>query len=432
MFHIGWFLGSGFGIQSWGAPGAVASDHQWMRPDPYIRMAKLLEEACFDYMMFEDSLMVTDTYQNSMEYPLKHGASSPKNDPLPLLPILARETSHIGLIGTIATTFSHPFSAARLGATLDHLTNGRFGFNLVTASSHRSAQNYGLDKHVEHDKRYTMASEWMDLVGRLWDSWEPGALVADEETGVYVDHTKVHLVNFEGEFYKCRGPLNTLPGPQHRPVICQAGGSGAGRAFGATHADTVIGSSNGMEPMRSYRRDMDRLLAERGRKPNDCKVLFLISPVLGDTEEEAQDKQRAITTQTEASLERSLFAMSYFSGMDLSKFDVDEPLPPDFAARINGHQSTMADYMSAGPTLRQMAKHRATTSVELVGTPDKVAAQMDEITQEIKGDGFLVASPVTLQSITEIARGLAPALKRRGAIRTGYEHATLRENLLAF
>jgi alkanesulfonate monooxygenase SsuD/methylene tetrahydromethanopterin reductase-like flavin-dependent oxidoreductase (luciferase family) len=249
----------------------------------------------------------------------------------------------------------------------------------------------------------------MDLVGRLWDSWEPGALVADEDTGVYVDHTKVHLVNFEGEFYKCRGPLNTLPGPQHRPVICQAGGSGAGRAFGATHADTVIGSSNGMEPMRSYRRDMDGLLAERGRKPSDCKVLFLISPVLGDTEEEAQEKQRAITTQTAASLERSLFAMSYFSGMDLSKFDVDEPLPPDF-----------------------VAKHRATTSVELVGTPDKVAAQMDEITQEIKGDGFLVASPVTLQSITEIARGLAPALKRRGAIRTGYEYPTLRENLLAF
>jgi alkanesulfonate monooxygenase SsuD/methylene tetrahydromethanopterin reductase-like flavin-dependent oxidoreductase (luciferase family) len=211
-------------------------------------------------------------------------------------------------------------------------------------------------------------------------------------------------------------------------VICQAGGSGAGRAFGATHADTVIGSSNGMEPMRSYRRDMDRLLAERGRKPTDCKVLFLISPVLGDTEEEAQEKQRAINAQTEASLERSLFAMSYFSGMDLSKFDVDEPLPPDFAARINGHQSTMSDYMSAGPTLRQMAKHRATTSVELVGTPDKVAAQMEEI----KGDGFLVASPVTLKSITEIARGLAPALKRRGAIRTGYEHATLRENLLAF
>jgi len=177
---------------------------------------------------------------------------------------------------------------------------------------------------------------------------------------------------------------------------------------------------------------MDRLLAERGRKPSDCKVLFLISPVLGDTEEEAQEKQRAITTQTAASLERSLFAMSYFSGMDLSKFDVDEPLPPDFAARINGHQSTMSDYMSAGQTLRQMAKHRATTSVELVGTPDKVAAQMDEITQEIKGDGFLVASPVTLQSITEIARGLAPALKRRGAIRTGYEYPTLRENLLAF
>lgn len=432
MFHIGWFLGSGFGIQTWGMPGAVPSDHQWMAPAPYISMARQLEAACFDYMMFEDSLMISDTYRGSMEYPLRHGASAPKNDPMPLLPLIAYETRHIGLIGTIATTFNHPFSAARLGATLDHLTNGRVGFNLVTASSHRSAQNYGLTKHVEHDERYRMADEWMRVVGMLWQSWDADALRADEQSGVYVDHEKVHVLDFEGEFYSSRGPLNTVPGPQRRPVICQAGGSPAGRAFGSAHADTIIGSATGIQAMKRYREDISRRLIEAGRRPSDCKVLFLVSPVLAETEAEAQDKYQQMTRKTDAMIERQLYAMSYFSGIDLSRFGLDEPLPHDFANRINGHQSTMADYMATGTTLREMAGHRATVSVPLVGTPDQVAARMEEINQEIDGDGFLIGSSVTARSIAEIAQGLAPALKRRGAIRSGYEHATFRENLLAF
>ncbi len=432
MFHIGWFLPNGFGMHSWGHPASVESDHDWMSADVYVRMAKLLEEACFDYMMFEDSLMVTDTYRGTMEWTLSHGAGAPKNDPLPLLPVLARETKHIGLIGTIATTFAHPYAAARLGATLDHLTKGRFGFNLVTASSHRSAQNFGLDKHVEHDKRYDMAAEWVEVCNKLWTSWDVDAVVKDRETGVYVDHTKVHLIEHEGEFYKSRGPLNTIPGPQRRPVLCQAGGSSAGKAFGATVADTIIASSTGADKMKAYRRDIDRLLIERGRGKKDAKVLFLIAPTLGDTKEEAHEKLRLRKLQTQQSIDRSLAAMSYFSGIDLSKYDVDAPLPEDFARRVNGHQSTMADYMSTGVTLREMCRHNATTSVELVGTPDAVAAQMDEINTEIDGDGFLFAMPIVWSVIEEIGTKLAPALKKRGAIRTGYDYPTFRENLLAF
>jgi FMN-dependent oxidoreductase (nitrilotriacetate monooxygenase family) len=432
MFHIGWFLPHGFGMHSWGHPAAVESDHDWMSADTYVQMAKMLEEACFDYMMFEDSLMVTDTYGGTMEWTLAHGGGAPKNDPLPLLPVLARETKHIGLIGTIACTFTHPYAAARLGATLDHLTKGRFGFNLVTASSHRSAQNFGLDKHVEHDKRYDMATEWMEVADKLWESWDADAAVKNTQTGAYVDYTKVHLIEHDGPYYKCRGPLNTMPGPQRRPVICQAGGSGAGKAFGATVADTIIASSTGVEKMAAYRRDIDRLLIERKRAPKDCKVLFLVSPTLGDTAAEALEKHRIRKLQTQESIDQSLAAMSYFSGVDLSKFDVDEPLPEDFARRINGHQSTMADYMSTGVTLREMCRHNATTSVELVGTPDAVAARMEEINSEIEGDGFLFAMPVVRAVVEEIATKLAPALKRRGAIRTGYDFPTFRENLLAF
>ena len=432
MFHMGWFLIHGFGIQTWGLPESVPEDWEWTKPDIYINLAQSLERAGFDYIMFEDSLMVTDTYKGTMEFPLKHGSAAPKNDPLPLLPLLAHQTKHIGLVGTIATTFSYPYTAARLGTTLDHLTNGRIGLNVVTASSHRSAQNYGLEKHVEHDKRYEMAAEWMELCDRLWESWAPGALVRDEASGTYVDHTKVSTIDFEGKYYKCRGPLNTMPGPQRRPVICQAGGSPAGKNFGARFADTVIGSGRGVEAMRAFRRDMDARLTAAGREPKDCKVLFLITPLIGDTEEEAREKQRQKDQAAADNIERALYSMSYFSGQDMSRFDPDEPLPRDFADRINGHQSTMADYMATGPTLRQMATHRATVSVDLVGTPDSIAAQMVEINDEIGGDGFLIANQMTAHAIHEISEKLAPALRRRGAIRERYDFPTFRENLLAF
>ncbi len=432
MFHMGWFLIHGFGIQTWGVPDAVPSDWEWTKPDIYINLAQSLERAGFDYIMFEDSLMVTDTYKGTMEFPLKHGSSAPKNDPLPLLPLLAHTTQHIGLVGTIATTFSYPYTAARLGTTLDHLTNGRVGFNVVTASSHRSAQNYGLDQHVEHDKRYEMAAEWMDLCGKLWGSWELGALVRDEASGTYVDYIKVSTIDFQGEYYKCRGPLNTMPGPQRRPVSCQAGGSPAGREFGARDADTVIGSGRGVAAMRKFRRDMDRRLIANGRSPKDCKVLFLITPVIADTEEEAREKQRLKDLAAAENIERALYSMSYFSGQDMSKFDPDEPLPLDFANRINGHQSTMADYMATGATLRHMASHRATVSVDLVGTPDSIAARMVEVNDEIDGDGFLVANQMTARTIDDISNKLAPALRRRGAIRDTYDFPTFRENLLAF
>ena len=315
MFHLGWFTGSGFGIQTWGAADAGESDFEWTQPEMYIRMAQRLESACFDYMMFEDSLMVTDTFRGTMEWTLRNGAGAPKNDPLPLMPIIAREAKHIGLVATIATTFTHPYSGARVGATLDHLTRGRFGLNLVTASSHRSAQNYGLEKHVEHDKRYDMAREWVEVCDKLWRSWKPGALVRDRGSGVYVDHIRVEVIEHEGEFYKSRGPLNAMPGPQIRPVMCQAGGSRAGRAFGAACADTIIGYGTCVGAMEAFREDLTKRLVAEGR-----------------------------------------------------------------GAR----------------------------------------------------DGFLVASPITARSIDEMSVSLAPALKKRGAIRTGYDHPPFRENLLAF
>ena len=432
MFHLAWFLKQGFGVQGWGSQWSGTIGTEWMLPDIYIDMARQLERACFDYMMIEDTLLVNDIYQGSMEFPLKRGYGVPKSDPMPLLPLIAQGTSHIGVVGTLATPFYPPFTAARLGTTLDHLTRGRVGLNLVTASSHRSAQNYGLDKHIEHDKRYEMADEWMDCVDQLWESWEPGAVVMDEEKGIYADFTKVHTVNFEGKYYKSRGPLNTAPGPQRRPIICQAGGSPAGRAFGSKHADTIIAAATGVEDMKRYRSDITKRMESYGRDPASCKVLFLVSPIIADTDDAAQDKRDRQRAAEAADYEARLERMSYYSGIDMAQYDLDEPLPGDILSRVNGHQSTMEAFLKSGATLREITKFANIESVELVGSPDSVAAKMGEVMEEVGGDGYLIANTVTRRSISEIADGLAPALKRRGLIRTGFEHKHFRDNLLAF
>ncbi len=432
MFHMGWFLGAGFGVQGWGNKWSGAIATEWMKPNFYIEMARALERACFDYLMIEDSSMINDTYQGSMKVTLARAAGAPKSDPVPLVPLIAAGTTRIGVIATVTTTFYPPFLAARLGTTLDHLTDGRVGLNLVTASGHRAAQNYGLDRHIEHDLRYRMADEWMQVVSALWESWEPGAVIADTETGVYADYSKVHPINFEGEFYKCRGPMNTIPGPQRRPVICQAGGSPAGRNFASKHADTIIASSNGIEAMAAFKADIDSRVAGHGRSPKDCKTLFLVSPILGQTDAEAQARYDAVLAAEKIDLTGKLERFSYALGVDLSKFDLDETLPDDIATLVNGHQSSVRELTRHGGTLREMLRFQSTESTPLVGSPDTVAAKMGEIMQQVGGDGFLIGSRATRNSISEVADGLAPALKRRRLIRDGYPYALFRDNLLAF
>ncbi|MBD7918951.1 MULTISPECIES: NtaA/DmoA family FMN-dependent monooxygenase [Cellulomonas] len=432
MFHLGWFLGTGFGVYGWNTPwaGNVAQDVG--NPGLFADMAAALERAGFDYMMLEDSSVLPDIYEGSFRHSLK--VATVRFDPLPLVPHLTRRTRHIGIIATAATTFYPPFLAARLYQSLDHLTGGRVGLNLVTASPHAAAQNYGLEQHVEHDLRYEMADEWTRTVTALWESWEPDAVVLDESTGVFADHTKVHAVHQQGRWHSSRGPLNTIPGPQRRPVLCQAGGSPAGRDLAAAHADTIVSAVVGVEAMREFREDISRRLVAHGRRPEDAKVLFLVDPVLGDTDRAAQDRAERKTAAMAASLENALAGLSYVSGIDFSRFDPDEPFP-DVASRTNGHQSTVADYQKAGAgkTLREVAlTRRVAESIPLVGSPDTVADQMAEAMDHAGGDGFLIASPVTRRGISEVADGLAPVLRRRGLIRDGYEHATFRENLLAF
>ncbi|MCW2604682.1 MAG: dibenzothiophene desulfurization enzyme [Pseudonocardiales bacterium] len=429
MFHMGWFLS--FNASGWQSPGAGSMTKEWMKADPWVDMGRSMERAGFDYMMLEDASFIPDVHRGSMEGALASGGS-PKHDPMTLIPLIGRATKNLGIIATMTSTFYPPFLAARLLSTLDSLTDGRAGANLVTGHNLRTAQNFGLDEQIEHDVRYEMADEWVRVVRALWDTWEPGAVVLDEERGIFADHTKVHLADFKGQWYSSRGPLNTVPSPQHHPVFCQAGGSPAGRAFAAKHADTVVASVSSVEAMREYRADMDQRLIDNGRKPSDCKVLYVASPVLADSNEEADAKRERQLGTVEQRMERTLSALSFSTGIDFSKLDLDQPIPP---VSTNAARSTterlLGNGKSEAKTLREHVS-KDMPQIALVGTPDKVASIMGDMMEEAGGDGFLISGQVTRRFVGEVCEGLAPALRKRGLVRDGYSHTMLRENLQAF
>jgi long-chain alkane monooxygenase len=277
----------------------------------------------------------------------------------------------------------------------------------------------------------------MDAVNQLWDSWEPDAVVADQENNVYVDHDKVHVIDFEGKFFKTRGPLNTVPGPQRRPVIVQAGASADGRDFAAKHAETMLAHGTSIEQMKAFRADMHARMVGYGRKPSECKVLFLIDPVLGDSDAAAQLRLEEMNAPDDdpAHIDRVLWGLSYtHNAFDFAKIDLDETFPDDLPEGI-GEISTLQTFIdhAQGMTVRDAAATwRTHSGLAFCGSPDTVAAMMGEAMDEVGGDGFLLSPTVNRRTIAEIADGLGPALQRRGLTRRGYSYPTFRENLLEF
>jgi FMN-dependent oxidoreductase (nitrilotriacetate monooxygenase family) len=431
MFHMGWFIGRGYSVHAWNQQWSGTIGTDYMQPDLYIDLVQAMERACFDYVMIEDGSFVPDAYKGSPEWYLHNAYTVPKHDPMPLVPLLTYQSRHLGIVATMTTGFYPPYLAARLGATLDHLTKGRVGLNLVTAHNDRTAQNFGLERHHEHDKRYEIADEWIQVVDKLWQSWEPDAVVADPESGMYADFRKVHPINFTGKYFKSRGPLNMPPGPQRRPVICQAGLSPAGREFASKYSDTIVAVARGVEQAKHYRDDVRARMVGHGRNPNDCKVMFSVSIVLGETVEEAKAKKARAEAALISDLQPRLAFLSFLSGMDFSKLPLDEPLAE---VKTNASRGlTMLLTSGTGKsTLREMLTDPASGGIDFVGTADSVAAEMGDAAQEMGGDGFMITEGVTRRAISEITDGLAPALKRRGLIRTGYQHKLFRDNLLAF
>jgi FMN-dependent oxidoreductase (nitrilotriacetate monooxygenase family) len=344
-FHLGWFMS--FRPPAWNTPFSGNDGLTWANGDYYVNFISALERAKFDYMMIEDSSMVSDAYAGTSEIDLKHALYAPKHDPVPLVPVLARATSRIGIVATMSTSFYPPFMLARTMTTLDHISRGRVGWNIVTSSEDRAAQNYGLDKLYPHDERYDRADEFFDVVTKLWDSWEPDALVMDKVTGKYVDHTKIHPIDHDGKYFKVRGPMNTLRSPQGRPVFCQAGGSPRGRDFAASHADTIIASAQGPAEMKAFRDDIRSRMQGLGRDPDSCKILFIVNPTVGATDAEAQAIRERLNAPEVRKLraEAALGHLSALTENDFSGFDLDQPQrSPKYVVGLhqNGHRRTDA------------------------------------------------------------------------------------------
>lgn len=428
-FHLAWFISRGYGPKAWRLPWGGPNPKGWTSPDLFVDLSRALERAAFDYVMIEDSSNIPYTYGNSHDTYLRYAVDSPKLDPAVLASFLIQATRRLGVVTTLSTTEYHPFQLARLTNTLDHVSLGRAGWNLVTGSNDGGAQNFGLERQYPHDERYEMADEYADLVTRLWESWDEDAVVMDQENEIFADSSKVRPVYFEGKYFRSRGPLGAPRSPQGRPVICQAGGSPRGRQFAARWAETVIGTARSVASMKAFREDIRAKAREAGRDPDSIKVLFLITPIVDGSRESAELRRRAQLDDTERHLDAHLASLSRTSGIDFSKFDLDEPLPE---LKSNGHQTLVAQY--TGRTLREIGgSGKMLSDVNLVGTASDVAARLSEIVDEVGGDGFLLMDPdLTRRYIAEITDGLVPALQRLGVVRTHYEHERFRDNLIAF
>jgi len=429
QFHLAWFLSQGYGPKTWRSLWPGADTARWMMPDLFLDLARGMERACFDYMIIEDSSMVPYQFQGSHDTYLKYAASTPKLDPAVLVPYLAQATKHLGLVPTLSTSEYPPFLLARLVNSLDHVTEGRVGWNCVTSSNDGAAQNYGNERQHPHDERYDRADEFADLVTKLWDAWEPDAVVLNRETPMFADGSKVHAVNHDGRYFKCRGPLNAPRSPQGRPVICQAGGSPRGQEFAARWADTIITDAGSVEQMKEYRAAVRNRAVAAGRDPDRIKVLFLAYPIVDTSMEAARERRRLQQADTSAHIDMALSSMSRLTNIDFGQFDLDEPLPELFT---NGHQSSLAKWI--GKTPREVALAQATKAgIDFTGTIDHVAGMMQEIMEEVGGDGFLIFnSYFDRRYIIEVCDGLVPELQRRGVTRTSYPHKCFKDNLMEF
>lgn len=432
-FHLGWFMN--FTPDEWREPfgqGGRPWDGKF-----YVEMAQALERACFDYIMIEDKLMVPQTYGGSAKASLNHGMMVPKHDPAPLAVAMGMATQRLGVIATMSTMAYPPFLMARLCSTIDSLTNGRFGWNVVTSAEDLMAKNFGMERLPPRDQRYEMADEYMEVMGKLFESWDPDAVVLDRDAGIYADETKVRPIDFEGKYYKVRGPLNTVPSPQGRPIYVQAGASPKGRDFAATHADSIVSVASGVEEMRKFRADIRERAEKFGRDPDTIKVMFCVTPTLGETDDEARAKYERMLNSPHF-ITDTLASLSAITEIDFAQYDLDKPLPEKLVT--NGESGTLDKFQQwgSGKTLKELVVAGGgglVSSVELVGTPDTVAERMGEVMEEVGGDGFLITTPVLRVSrrfITEVTDGLVPALQKRGLARTAYAHEKLRDNLLDF
>jgi FMN-dependent oxidoreductase (nitrilotriacetate monooxygenase family) len=410
---------------AWRYPGALPDAN--FNLQHLVRFAQTLEAARFDAFFMADHQAVL----NMPLQALKRSATTTSFDPMTLLPALAMVTERLGLIATASTTYNEPWHIARKLASLDHISGGRAGWNVVTSGNPNEAQNFGREEHWEHAARYRRAHEFIDVVEGLWDSWADDAFVRDVESGTYFDPEKMHVLDHKGEHFSVRGPLNVARPIQGHPVIVQAGASDDGRQLAAETAEVIFAAGGRIEDARAFYADVKARTAAAGRDPAHLLVMPGCFVIVGDSDEEAREKRAILDSGVH--YDSAIASLSIALGTDASAFDPDGPLPqdiPETNASKSGRERAIAIARRENLTVRQLAQRLGGyAGAAMVGTPQRIADEMQEWLESGACDGFNMMFPFLPAGLDDFATKVVPELQRRGLHRTEYEGRTLRENL---
>jgi len=415
----------GYHSAAWRLPGIPADGATHFRY--FLESAKRAEAAKFDAIFFADGLAV-----RGVDNPKGVLARDMKNvelEPLTLLSAIAACTSHIGLVATASTSYNAPYHVARKYASLDHISGGRAGWNVVTSWSEQEAHNFNRDEHLGYEERYEMAHEFVDVVTGLWDSWDEDAFLRDKESGLFYDEEKRHVLNHVGKYFKVRGPLTSARTPQGRPIIYQAGASEAGRQLGARVADVLYANALTLESAQEYYRDMKSRAAAQGRDPNQLLVMPGLTIYTGATKAEAQAQFDQLQELIDPLV--GLGILGQFFG-DLSDRDLDGPVPPPKNPTVRSMADNLyGEAQAKNLTIRQLYQLAASANSQryMIGTPSEIVDSMQEWAENEAADGFNICPAAMPLSLDGFVDHIVPELRKRNLMRTEYDGGTLRQNL---
>ena len=425
--HLAAFMNAGpMGTTGWRHKDA---DPGFLGANYYRYAARILEMACFDLAFIPDALSMPRSLGGSFRPAVEWGSGTPRLDPMTILGVMAGVTEHLGLAATLSTGYHEPYNLARSLATLDHVTEGRAGWNIVTSFQDAEAQNFGQDKLPPREERYARAEEVLEATTQLWDSWDDDVIFQDKESGYFGHPDKVRSVDYKGKYVSTQGPLSVPRPPQGYPLLIQAGASPRGRDFAARWADVIFSSNESLESAIAFRKDIRARAAKFGRDPDQIKLMCAATVVVADTDSEAQAKHEAFAELVHplAGLSR----LAYHVNVDLTKYDLDGPLPDLEEVGVQGHYEEVVEFARrTNKTVREIGRwYGARTEGNMIGSPTTIANEMERWMAEGAADGFMVQAAYLPGSFEEFASMVVPELQRRGLHRTEYEGKTARENL---
>ena len=395
------------------------------------KLARTLERGCFDGVFFADSPATHAVYKGSVVPSVQYGASWPNHDPMPLVAIMAAATKHLGIGVTLSTTGTTPYLATRRISTLNYLSRGRVGWNIVSGFSNAEHMANGMGVQMAHDERYDQADEFMAICYQLWDSVPADAILRNAATGQFADPDKIRQVDYKGKYLSCKAVAPVLPSSYGRPLLFQAGSSGRGMKFAMDHAEVIFAIQGHVAGMKKSMEQLRVAATTHGKNP-DSKVLFGLQPIVRSTEAEA--KLRAEELKQRIPLDAILARLSGVFGVDLSQFDPEMPLSEmDTQASRGLMSATLSAADGRAVTLREAAAQWALSVAipQLIGTPEQVAAEIERMWRETGCYGFNLSPTTNPDSVDDFVDHVVPILQRRGVYRTAYEGESFRDNLMA-